>query len=217
MENKLEKGKACIGQKVIDTDGNEGTIVDFFVEGGKKSKVVINYPDGTSQTREKYAVQKGTFRKPYLDDIETCLLSGNWKYIPNFNNRYIISKFGEIKSAQGINKGKVLSPSVDTNGYLIIGLQITDRQNRKLCRVHRLVVETFLREPQKGEEINHIDGNKLNNTLANLEIMSRVSNNKKYLDLVELGLTVEEIEHIQKECLNNNITLKQYLLNKLKG
>lgn len=217
MENKLEKGKACIGQKVIDTDGNEGIITDFFVEGGKKSKVVINYPDGTSQIREKYAVQKGTFRKPYCDDIEACLLSEKWQYIPGFNNRYIISKTGEIKSAQGINKGKVLSPSLDTNGYLIIGLQITDRQNRKLCRVHRLVAETFIREPQKGEEVNHIDGNKLNNTLANLEIISRASNNKKHLDLIELGLTEIEIEQIQKNCLENNITIKEYLLQKLKG
>ena len=217
MENKLEKGKACIGQKVIDTDGNEGVITDFFVEGGKKSKVVISYSDGTIQTREKYAVQKGTFRKPYFDDIEQCLSSGQWKYISGFNNRYIISKLGDIKSAQGINKGKLLSPTQDSNGYLIIGLQITDKQNRKLCRVHRLVVETFIREPQKGEEVNHIDGNKLNNTLANLEIISRASNNKKHLDLIELGLTEIEIEQIQDYCLNNNITIKEYLLQKLKG
>lgn len=216
MKNELKKGKACIGQTVIDSEGNEGIITDFFIENGKRSKVVINYSDGTSQTREKYSVQKGAFRKPYLDDIDECLSSNDWKYIPGFNSRYIINKYGKIKSAQGINKGKILTPSQDTNGYLIIGLQISDRNNRKLCRIHQLVIETFIRKPEAGEEINHIDGNKLNNSLANLEIISRSDNNKKYLDFIELGLTQEELRQIQQKCMQENITIKEFLLNKLK-
>ena len=160
MINQLNKGKACIGQTVYDNENNKGTIIDFFVENSKKSKVVIRYEDGTQHIREKYAVQKGTFRKPYLDDIEFCLQSG-WQYISGFNNRYIISKNGEIKSAVGVNKGKILMPSVDSNGYQIIVLQ-TDvgKINRKLCRVHKLMVETFLHNLNEGEEINHINGNK---------------------------------------------------------
>lgn len=217
MENNLKKGKNCIGQKVIDTDGNEGIITDFYTEG-KNSKVCIEYSDGTSQIRDKYAVKKGNFRKPYVDDIDECLASKKWKYIPKFNMRYIISERGEIKSAQGINKGKVLSPSIDTGGYYIIGLQVDkNRNNRKLCRVHRLVVETFLRIPSKNEEVNHIDGNKTNNNLSNLEIISRESNNKKYLDLLELGLSVEEIQNIQEICLEQKITIKEFLFKKIKG
>ena len=217
MENKLEKGKKCIGQKVIDTDGNEGIIIDFFVENGKKSKVIIKYLDGTEHIREKHAVQKGSFRKPYLDDIEQCLKTTDWKYIPGFNQRYIISKTGQIKSAIGINKGKLLSPSCDTNGYNIITLQVTDRNNRQLCRVHRLVVETFIRKPEKNEEVNHINGNKQDNSLSNLEIFSRKSNNKKYLDLLEWGLSETDIKKIEKYCLENNITIKEYIVNNLKG
>jgi len=65
-----------------------------------------------------------------------------------------------------------------------------------LCRVHQLVANTFIRIPTKEEEVNHIDGNKLNNTIANLEIVSRKSNNKKYIDFLELGLSKEELEKI---------------------
>lgn len=218
MINNLNKGKACIGQEVFDSEGNRGIIIDFFVENKKKSKVTIQYDDGTSHTREKYSVQKGTFRKPYLDNIEDDLSSGEWRYIPGFNNHYIISKTGVIKSAFSVNKGKILFPSIDSGGYLIIGLQVGDtRDTRKLCRIHRLMAETFIRHPENGEEVNHIDGNKQNNTIANLEIISREDNNKKYIDLQQLGLTKKEVEDIEKYCVSNNITFKDYILQKLKG
>ena len=218
MINELKKGKECIGQQVIDTDGNAGIITDFFVENGKKSKVVIIYPDGTTQTREKYAVQQGKFRKPFYDDIDNKIKSGDWKYIPGFQNRYIISKYGEIQSAFGVNKGKILAPAIDNNGYYIIVLQASQGRNgRRLCRVHRLVATTFLGFIDPEDEINHIDGNKQNNKLANLEIISKKANNKKYLDLIELGLTQKEIDDITEYCIKNNITIKEYILYKLRS
>ena len=218
MKNELKKGKDCIGQSVIDSDGNVGIIQDFFVENGKKSKVTIAYSDGTIQTREKYSVQQGKFRKPFYDDINDKIASGEWKYIPGFNNHYIISKYGDIQSAFGVNKGKILSPSEDTNGYLIIGLQKGEtRDSRKLCRVHRLVAATFLEPLYPDCEINHIDGNKKNNKIANLEVVSRQSNNKKYLDLTELGLTQIEIDTITAYCMENDMTIKEYILYKLRS
>lgn len=219
MQNELKRGNDCVGQTVIDCDNNEGIIIDFFVEDGKKSKVTIQYPDGTKQTREKYAVQKGTFRKPYLDDIDNNLLTGDWRYIPGFNNRYIISKNGEIKSAVGQNKGKLLTPSQSGN-YMIIGLQAGNtRDSRKLCRVHRLVVQTFIREVEEGEEVDHIDGNSLNNALSNLRIVSRKINNQKFLDLSQMGLTTEEQNILQQIATeqNSNIIdiITQFLKEKL--
>ena len=59
------------------------------------------------------------------------------------------------------------------------------------------MVETFLRDLNNGEEVNHINGNKLDNSISNLEIISRKSNNKKYIDFIELGLSEEELTAIQ--------------------
>lgn len=218
MENQLEKGKKCIGQDVYDCQGNHGIIIDFFVENGNKSKVTIQYDDGTSNTREKYAVQHGKFQKPYKDDIEECLLSGEWAYIPTFNNRYIISKQGEIKATTGRYKGKLLSPSINKQGYAMIALQklVGDKESRTLVRVHRLMALTFLGELQNGDEINHIDGNKSNNALSNLEIISRKSNNKKYIDLEEMGLSTNEIEQLHSFCNKKGISLKELIATKLK-
>ena len=163
-------------------------------------------------------MQKGAFRKPYLDDIEKCLKSGNWDYIPNFNNRYIISKMGTIKSATGINKGKDLTLQTDSNGYSIINLQTSKgKSSRKLCRVHRLMAETFIRPIEEGEEVNHINGNKADNSIANLEITNRKNNNKKYIDFFDLGFSEAELTEIKEYCINNNITFKQYIAQKVKN
>lgn len=59
------------------------------------------------------------------------------------------------------------------------------------------MVETFLRDLNDDEEVNHINGNKLDNSISNLEIVSRKSNNKKYIDFIELGLSEEELTAIQ--------------------
>jgi hypothetical protein len=216
MENQLKRGKECIGQEVYDCNNEKGIIIDQHTDG-KKSIVTIQYEDGVEQIREKYYVSKEKFKKPYKDTIEENLLSGEWKYIPGFNNRYIINKEGKIQSTLGQYQGKILQPSKDTNGYPIIVLQKeTGKANRKLCRIHSLMALTFLRPLQDGEEVNHIDGNKENNALYNLEIVSRKENNMKHLDLNQLGLSPTEIEILQNKCLEQNMTLKELLAKKIK-
>ncbi len=88
-------------------------------------------------------------------------LKEEWKSIFNFPN-YQISNFGNICS---IKTGKRLKPW-DSKGYLRIGLYKTkDRCHFK--SVHRLILETFI--GPSNLQCNHIDGNKHNNKLSNLE------------------------------------------------
>jgi hypothetical protein len=76
---------------------------------------------------------------------------------------------------------KILKPR--SNGrYLIVSYYI---QNTKLNRnkyVHRLVAETFLENPENLTDVNHKDGNKLNNHVLNLEWVSRKENMKHARD-----------------------------------
>lgn len=89
-----------------------------------------------------------------------------FKKHPLYN--YYISNKGRVK---GI-KTDYLKPTIN-NGYYIVGIYHKTFKNRqKQKRIHRLVVETFIGEIPEGYCVNHIDGDKLNNHLDNLEIVT---------------------------------------------
>lgn len=105
-----------------------------------------------------------------------------WKDIKNFEGYYQVSDSGEIRSidrtietARGtwFFKGKVLQPNVGTNGYLYVNLSKADKGHT--VYIHRAVAETFLGKVE-GLEVNHINSNKQDNRLENLEWLDRHTN-----------------------------------------
>lgn len=101
-----------------------------------------------------------------------------WKDIPGFEGIYKINKKGEVKSLNRIKRGKggstivvkekILKQSLDRkNGYLMVTL--TKNEKRKNYRIHKLVANLFIPNPNNYPQVNHIDGNKFNNTVDNLE------------------------------------------------
>ena len=97
----------------------------------------------------------------------------NEKWVPvyGFENRYVVSTEGRIKSLPlpGHHKEEiVMRQSLTKDGYLCIIL--TDGMKAKNLRVHRIVLSSFLgRKLDSKKVVNHIDGNKHNNRLSNLE------------------------------------------------
>ena len=90
--------------------------------------------------------------------------------IQGFGNKYVISSDGRLYS-----KYKELTPYRDKDGYLRYTL--VDLQGKRINRfIHRLVAEAFLPNPNNYKEINHIDENKSNNDISNLEWISRKGN-----------------------------------------
>lgn len=89
------------------------------------------------------------------------------------NNRYIASKDGKIYS---LISSKDLKPNTNNCGYECVHLRIDGKTKSFL--VHRLVAETFIPNPNNYKEINHIDGNPLNNKVENLEWCNRSQNIK---------------------------------------
>lgn len=106
-----------------------------------------------------------------------------WKEVEGFEGAYQVSNLGRVKSvnrlnARGFNiKGKMLNPLGPENGYKSVMLYSGSRESGKHHYVHRLVAEAFI-EPYKGETVNHIDGNKTNNRVENLEWATRSENTK---------------------------------------
>lgn len=89
---------------------------------------------------------------------------------------YEITEDGQI-----INKytGHILKPQPNSKGYLRVCI------GKKLYFVHRLVAEKYIANPDNLPQVNHIDGNKLNNCVDNLEW---VSNQENRNHAVETGL-----------------------------
>ena len=91
-----------------------------------------------------------------------------WKDIKGYEGRYMISNLGNVKSLKYFhhNKEALLVGGIK-HGYRQVIL-VKDYKN-KYKNVHRLVAEAFIPNPLKKPQINHIDGNKLNNNVDNLE------------------------------------------------
>lgn len=101
-----------------------------------------------------------------------------WKDIKGFEGIYQVSNTGLVKSLSreiALNRGgkyvtkeKICSPSYDQRGYK--QLVLTNKHHKRVGRrIHRFVAENFIPNPDNKREVNHIDGNKLNNHVNNLE------------------------------------------------
>lgn len=92
-----------------------------------------------------------------------------WKPINCGNGHYFISNYGRVKNTE-----RILTPWDNGNGYLVITL--THKRKKVNRYVHRLVAEAFIGEIPQGYVVNHIDYEKRNNAVGNLEICSQLEN-----------------------------------------
>jgi Mor family transcriptional regulator len=138
-----------------------------------------------------------------------------WKPVRGYEEYYEVSNYGNIRSKDrmvwrgkaGFYKmeGKELTKSKTSTGYWKIGL-FKDKK-RKEFKIHRLVAFAFIDNPENKPNINHIDGNPLNNHVLNLEWCTQSENMKH---AYETGLRETNFHKYKNEILleyitNNNI------------
>jgi hypothetical protein len=80
-----------------------------------------------------------------------------WKEIDSFPN-YQVSNFGNVRNIKTL---KILKPILTGKGYPTVNL-------KKQFKVHRLVAQAFIPNPEEKKEVDHIDNNKINNHISNL-------------------------------------------------
>lgn len=91
--------------------------------------------------------------------------------VPGYNNRYLISNNGRIIS---LNIGSEMAQYVQKNGYA--AMKLYTHNVKRTFLVHRLVASAFVPNPNGLSEVNHIDGDKLNNSAENLEWVTHSQN-----------------------------------------
>ena len=106
-----------------------------------------------------------------------------WKAIKGYEGLYEISNTGLVKALEKrVDRGKchrtwkshIKRYGVDNNGYLRVSL--SKEGVNKTHKVHRLVATAFISNPDKLPQVNHIDGNKQNNHVSNLEWCTQSDN-----------------------------------------
>lgn len=99
-----------------------------------------------------------------------------WKDITGYEGLYKVSNLGRVKSLNYRRTGKEhLLSQVLCSGYLHVGLSKNGKF--KIFKVHRLVSQAFIDNPNNLPFVNHLDENKLNNKVNNLEWCSCEYNN----------------------------------------
>jgi hypothetical protein len=113
-----------------------------------------------------------------LDDMQGEV----WKDIEGYEGHYQISSFGRVKSlgrlicayVYRMSTDKIRKITVKKDGYSEINLSIKNKKTQ--FRVHRLVALAFINNPKNKSDVNHIDSNKLNNNVTNLEWTTKIEN-----------------------------------------
>lgn len=154
-----------------------------------------------------------------------------WRDVVGFEGYYKVSISGQVYSlpkttigGNGLRKlsGKILKPA-NKNGYLVVCLY--NDASKKYVSIHRIVGQAFLKNPDNKPTINHINGDKADNRVENLEWVSQAENNKHAYDsgLVNTKsrnyskgearynskLTEQQVKEIRKEYRPRKVSQKK--------
>ena len=102
----------------------------------------------------------------------------NWKLIDGTDGKYYVSDLGRVYS---LNSNIIMKTTIGTNGYKAVGIPVYKKV--KKMSIHRLVAIAFVENPENKPQVNHLDGNKMNNTSSNLEWVTRSENVKHAYDI----------------------------------
>ena len=122
-------------------------------------------------------------------------MNEEWRDIPHYEGLYQVSNLGQIRSIdrfvrRGIGttkmlKGIILNPLFQRNGYMFVILSKNGKTKR--MAIHRAVALAFIPNPDNKSEVNHINEDKRDNRVSNLEWIT-IHDNRCYGTRIERGI-----------------------------
>ena len=143
-----------------------------------------------------------------LETIDYRDLDGEeWRDVVDYEGLYQVSNFGRVRSFQK-DKMKILKSGFSAFGYLRVVLcKDFQKKNRS---IHILVAKAFIPNPEGKTQVNHIDGDKKNNHVSNLEWATPAENihhafevglRKSGCEHFRAKLTAEQVREIRRDCV----------------
>ncbi len=148
-----------------------------------------------------------------------------WEDIKGYEDLYQVSNLGVCRSLidnHGRKRVKILSPDITRTNYHQVTLSSNKEGKRHL--IHRLVAESFIINHKNKPQVNHINGDKANNCVSNLEWVTRSQNMKHafYIGLAKppnskivldlsSGIFYDSAKEAAKLLGYNHSTLKSWL------
>lgn len=171
QSNNIEK-RGRLKRKIARINDSTNEIITIY---DSISDAVNDVPGSDHRLISAVCRKKRTrhmgFKWTYVDTDE--LEDERWIHMPEFENNVYISNCGRIRFVDGrITKGSL------SNGYRRVHLRKIDSYKHYL--VHRLVAKYFIENPNNDPIINHIDTNKSNNNIDNLEWCTHSENTSHY-------------------------------------
>ena len=141
-----------------------------------------------------------------------------WKDIKGYEGLYQVSNLGRVRSLDRyvgnyLFKGKIMKENLNSRGYLRLHLSMNNKQ--KEHKIHKLVAEAFIDNPDKLTEVNHINGIKTDNKVSNLEWCTHKENmlhafyNLKHQAIVSKNTRRKNSENRQKKVANYAIKIEK--------
>jgi hypothetical protein len=124
-----------------------------------------------------------------------------WKPVVGYEGLYEVSNLGNVRSVDKVDRqgqkkhGRVRKLLLNQVGYLYVGISVENKKAN--LTVHRLVARAFIPNPDNKPQVNHIDGNKTNNIVSNLEWVT-VAENTQHAYTTKLNKYKGENSHLAK-------------------
>lgn len=216
VETHHEPEKVKIPQLIADWIEKCKYSLGFNLKSAMNVNTILHYSDDGHKVIDWIKVDSNQekFARAWLDGYQTFEVEEKWKPIVGFYNE--VSNQGRVRSVTHVAgngktyQGKILKPIITKSGYVNVCLTTGNDESKITKRVHRLVADAFIENPDDKDEINHKDGNKENNRAENLEWVTRSENEQHAYDnnLVKVlkgsekplsKLNEEDVRNIRKE------------------